>query len=93
MMIREETDSDIEAIVGSLERYRDQRPELDLDLARIPGFHAAPPKDRREMVLTRLRERLFELSRRNRLIYFRPTLQTLNLTLAINHRPGRYVGM
>ena len=73
---------DLEAIVASLERYRDQRPELDLDLARIPGFHAAPPRDRREMVLTRLRERLFELSRRNRLLYFRPTLQTLNLTLA-----------
>ncbi|HYG35828.1 MAG TPA: DUF4011 domain-containing protein, partial [Clostridia bacterium] len=29
-----------------------------------------------------LRDRLFEISRRNRLIYFKPTLQTLNLTVA-----------
>ena len=34
------------------------------------------------MIQSRLRDRLFEISRRNRLIYFKPTLQTLNLTVA-----------
>jgi predicted DNA-binding WGR domain protein len=34
------------------------------------------------LIQSHLRDRLFEISRRNRLIYFKPTLQTLNLTVA-----------
>ena len=34
------------------------------------------------MVLGKLRERLFEISRRNRLLHFRATMQTVNLTHA-----------
>ena len=33
-------------------------------------------------MLAKLRERLFDISRRNRLLHFRPTLQTVNLTQA-----------
>lgn len=73
---------DLEAVIRSLEAYRDQQVDLELDLARIPGFHRAELTDRRALVLARLRERLFEISRRNRLLYFKPTLQSLNLTFA-----------
>lgn len=73
---------DLPSLIRSLERYRDQDLDLELDLARIPGFHAADLRGRSQLVLGRLRERLFEVSRRNRLLYFKPTLQTLNLTFA-----------
>jgi predicted DNA-binding WGR domain protein len=73
---------DLPAIVRSLEGYREQNTELDLDLTRIPGFHDTDVKNRRQAVLSRLRERLFEISRRNRLLYYKPTLQNLNLTFA-----------
>ncbi|MBN1609864.1 MAG: DUF4011 domain-containing protein, partial [Polyangiaceae bacterium] len=73
---------DLGAIIRSLESYREQDVGLDLDLSRIPGFHESDAKDRRHVVIARLRERLFELSRRNRLLYYKPTLQSLNLTFA-----------
>lgn len=73
---------DLEGVIRSLERYRDQEVDLELDLAQIPGFHAADLKGRRKLVLGRLRERLFEITRRNRLLYFKPSLQTLNMTFA-----------
>jgi hypothetical protein len=73
---------DLASVIRALETYRDQDIELDLDLARIPGFHDSDLKGRRRILLARLRERLFEISRRNRLLYYKPTLQTLNLTFA-----------
>ena len=73
---------DLAGIVSALERYRDQDVSLELDLARMPGFHDQDVRTRRQIVLTRLRERLFEISRRNRLLFHKPTLQTLNLTFA-----------
>ena len=79
---RHQRAQDLASVIRSLERYRDQEVDPGFDLTRIPGFHGADPKGRSRIVLSRLRERLFEISRRNRLLYFKPTLQTLNLTLA-----------
>ena len=73
---------DLAAVIRALEGYRDQDVGLDLDLGAIPGFHDADTSGRRPLVLARLRERLFELSRRNRLLYYKPSLQSLNLTFA-----------
>ena len=73
---------DLNAVVESLARYREQDAGLEMDLSAIPGFHDADVSGRRRMVLSRLRERLFEISRRNRLLYFKPSLQSLNLTFA-----------
>ena len=67
---------DLASIIDRLETYRDQ--PLDLDLAAIAA--TAPVADRRSAVLGVLRDRLFDLSRRNRLIWFRQTQQSLNLT-------------
>jgi predicted DNA-binding WGR domain protein len=71
---------DLPGIIRRLETYRDQ-PD-DFDLARLEGFDRAKPSERRRLVLTRLRDRLFDPTRRNRLLYFRPTQQTLDLTVA-----------
>ncbi|MGW1344797.1 AAA domain-containing protein [Kribbella sp. NPDC002412] len=65
---------DLRSLIEQLENYRDQ--PLDFDVGAITQGVA----DRRTAVLRALRDRLFDLSRRNRLINFRPTAQTLNLT-------------
>ncbi|WP_460846676.1 DUF4011 domain-containing protein, partial [Nocardioides ultimimeridianus] len=68
---------DLLDVTERLRTYRDQ-PE-DFDLERVLGEGSA---DRRTVVLEHLRERLFDLSRRNPLLYFRSTGRTLNLTQA-----------
>jgi hypothetical protein len=65
---------DLHSLIEQLENYRDQ--PLDFDVEAVVRGVA----DRRTAVLGALRDRLFDLSRRNRLINFRPTAQTLNLT-------------
>ena len=72
--------ADLTAIIARLETYRDQA--IELDLSQIPGFSDAGMKARRRLLQERLRERLFEISRRNRLLYFKPSHASLNLTVA-----------
>ncbi|WP_328996453.1 AAA domain-containing protein [Kribbella sp. NBC_01245] len=67
---------DLRSLIDRLEDYRDQ--PLDFDLAAITERET----DRRAAVLTALRHRLFDLSRRNKLVQFRHTAQSLNLTEA-----------
>ncbi len=76
---RHERATDLDVLAQRLEGYRDQPGGLDIEraLARATGA-----KDRRAAVLTHLRDRLFDLSRRNRLIHFRPTQASVNLTVA-----------
>ncbi|MBI2931334.1 MAG: WGR domain-containing protein, partial [Planctomycetes bacterium] len=73
---------DLPGLLRTLENYRDQAIDVAVDLARIRGFKEKAATDRRRTLLERLRERLFEISRRNRLLYHRPTLNSLNLTIA-----------
>jgi predicted DNA-binding WGR domain protein len=72
----------LEVVVQRLRRYRDQTADYEVDFTRLKGFRESAPIERGQILLTHLRNRLFEISRRNRLIHFKPTLQTLNLTLA-----------
>jgi len=51
-------------------------------LGAAEGFKESAITGKRRLIQSHLRDRLFEISRRNRLIYFKPTLQTLNLTIA-----------
>lgn len=76
---RRRRSQDVGWLAQRLENYRDQ--PLDLDLAEVTaGLQARA--DRRRAVLTVLRDRLFDLSRRNRLLYFRATRQSFDLTEA-----------
>ncbi len=72
----------VDVVVQRLRRYRDQTADYTVDFTRLKGYRESAPTDRGKIILTHLRNRLFEISRRNRLIHFKPTLQTLNLTLA-----------
>ncbi|MBW8756737.1 MAG: DUF4011 domain-containing protein [Burkholderiales bacterium] len=74
---------DLPSLIRRLETWRDQPRELSLEqtLARgsTPADGAAA---RRRAVHVHLRDRLFDLSRRNRLLHFRPTQATVNMTVA-----------
>ncbi|WP_241027261.1 AAA domain-containing protein [Variovorax sp. RKNM96] len=76
---RHERARDLPSVIRRLETYRDQ--PLDLGLDRI-----APAKDgagqRRQAIRVHLRDRLFDLSRRNRLLHFKPSQTHVNLTVA-----------
>ena len=66
-------------MISRLRNYREQVTELDFE--RLQGFKESGLSGKRRLIQSHLRDRLFEISRRNRLIYFKPTLQTLNLTV------------
>lgn len=76
---RHERATDLAGLAQRLEDYRDQPLGLDVERA-LAG--ASGTRGRRTAVLTHLRDRLFDLSRRNRLIHFRPTQASVNLTVA-----------
>lgn len=70
---------DITSLAERLDSYREQ--PVDFDLALVPGATAGPIPGRRAAIQTALRDRLFEINRRNRLVYFSPTQQSVNLTV------------
>ncbi len=76
---RHERATDVGSLARRLETWREQPASLDVErvLAEAEG-----PASRRTVVLEHLRNRLFDLSRRNRLLYFRPTQANINLTVA-----------
>lgn len=71
---------DLPSLIRKLETYRDQ--PVDIDLSSLPGLQAGTKKDKRAIIQTHLRDRLFEVSRRNKLLYFKHTQSTINLTIA-----------
>jgi hypothetical protein len=73
---------DLSALLRTLENYRDQDVDFDFELARTPTFASADRHGKRALILSCLQQRLFEISRRNRLLHFRATTQILNLTWA-----------
>src|SRR6185312_9787816 len=77
---RHQRAGDLRSLIRRLETYRDQ--PVDLSVAKLPGFASATPRDRRTLIKTHLRDRLFEVSRRNRLVYFKSTQSSVNLTVA-----------
>ncbi|MBI5160606.1 MAG: WGR domain-containing protein [Micrococcales bacterium] len=71
---------DLPALMRALAGYREQELGGVVDPERLAGFRTASHQGRRGIVLAHLRQRLFEITRRNRLIYFRPSLGAVNLT-------------
>jgi DNA polymerase III delta prime subunit len=79
---RRQRPQDVAALLHTLENYRDQDVDFEFDLARMPNFAAADRPGRRAVILSCLQQRLFDLTKRNRLLHFRATMQTVNLTWA-----------
>lgn len=76
---RHERATDLADLARRLETYRDQPVALDVEKVLAASQGTA---GRRGAVLSHLRDRLFDLSRRNKLIHFRPTQSSVNLTEA-----------
>jgi len=73
---------DLAQVISRLENYREQAVDFDPGVFSRKEFKDSPLAGKRRLIQSHLRDRLFEISRRNRLIYFKPTLHTLNLTIA-----------
>jgi predicted DNA-binding WGR domain protein/DNA polymerase III delta prime subunit len=73
---------DLYDIISRLEHYRDYDPEKQTDLSQVAGWVHKDLKDRESFILHRLRNRLFDTSRRNRLLYYKPNLRFVNLTVS-----------
>ncbi|HEV2481849.1 MAG TPA: DUF4011 domain-containing protein, partial [Puia sp.] len=71
---------DLYDVISRLEHYRDFDPEKQADLSQIPGWVDKGPTERDGIILNKLRNRLFDISRRNRLLYYKPNLRLVNLT-------------
>ena len=71
---------DLRLLVNALENYREQKVDLDFELAKIGDFANKDDRTKQAVVLRKLRERLFDVSRRNRLLHFQPSVQSVNLT-------------
>jgi hypothetical protein len=71
---------DLNAVIETLTDYR--RAEADDFEDRLADLEAiTDPDERRRQTQQYLRNRLFEISRRNRLLYFRETMGSANLTV------------
>ncbi|MDA1163592.1 MAG: AAA domain-containing protein [Planctomycetota bacterium] len=73
---------DVAALFRALQNYRDQTVSFDVEMSRISGFETRDIKGKQQVVLAKLQERLFEISRRNRLLHFTPTSLSVDLTQA-----------
>ncbi|MEA5666245.1 hypothetical protein VA603_01660, partial [Stenotrophomonas sp. MH1] len=76
---RHDRSTELDSLATRLRTWRDQPDVLDVAraLSGVSGLAS-----RRGAVLSYLRDRLFDLSRRNRLLFFRPTAGSVNLTVS-----------
>lgn len=73
---------DLREVIGRLKSFRNYNPEQTIDLTTIEAYRHSPLAGRKQVVLQKLRSRLFDTSRRNRLLYFKSNMRFLNLTVA-----------
>ena len=73
---------DLGHIIFQLENYQNYDPENELDLTKIDEFSSKDISTRRNYVLDKLKNRLFDLSKRNKLLHFKENLNFINLTVS-----------
>lgn len=76
---RENRWKDLNEIIEKLQNYRDYNPETEYDLSSLID---AKVQNKNQFIHEKLRNRLFDNSKRNRLLYFQPNLKFLNLTVS-----------
>jgi predicted DNA-binding WGR domain protein len=79
---RSRRSQDLYDVIRRLEHYRDYDPEKQTDLSQVAGWVHKELKERDAFILNRLRNRLFDTSRRNRLLYYKPNMRFVNLTVS-----------
>ncbi len=73
---------DLYDIIDRLVHYREYDPEKQTDLSKVAGWVNKELKERSQFILNKLRNRLFDTSRRNRLLYYKPNMRFVNLTVS-----------
>ncbi|MHA4809261.1 AAA domain-containing protein [Flavitalea flava] len=79
---RNKRTQDLYDAILRLHHYRDYDPEKQTDLSKVAGWMNKELKERDAFILNRLRNRLFDTSRRNRLLFFKPNMRFVNLTVS-----------
>ncbi|MFM2358024.1 MAG: hypothetical protein RLY16_16, partial [Bacteroidota bacterium] len=79
---RHKRTQDLYDVLHRLQHYRDYDPEKQTDLSSIPGWVNKALTERHQLILNKLRNRLFDTSRRNRLLYYKPNARFVNLTVS-----------
>lgn len=72
---------EISEAIERLKFYREYREELVTDLTRMALYRDQSEK-REHFIFRKLKSRLFDLSKRNKLLYFKPNMRFLNLTVS-----------
>jgi superfamily I DNA and/or RNA helicase/predicted DNA-binding WGR domain protein len=73
---------DLYDVIQRLENYRDYDPEKQIDLTQVAGWKIKEISNKGQFILGKLRNRLFDTSRRNRLLYYKPNMRFVNLTVS-----------
>lgn len=81
-LYREDRISNLEEVITKLNNYREYNPENYIDLTQADGFKNIDISERSTWILSKLKNRLFDISRRNKLLYFRENASFMNLTIA-----------
>ncbi len=71
---------DLQEAIHRLENYRDFDPEKQTDLAQVAGWVTHDRSEKQQFILHKLRNRLFDISRRNRLLFYKANSRFANLT-------------
>lgn len=79
---RARRNADLYDIIFRLKNYRDYNPEKQVDLSNVTGWVNKEISSRHQYILTKLKNRLFDTSRRNRLLYYKPNARFVNLTIS-----------
>lgn len=79
---RKKRSRDLNEVIEKLKNYRDYNPEKEIDITSLEGFKTQDISTRNKWILNRLKSRLFDISRRNRLLYFKASARFLNLTVS-----------
>lgn len=74
--------SDLQEIIQRIKHYRDYNPERRADLSKLKALENGKAVDRKTWILSKLKNRLFDTSRRNRLLYYKPNTRFVNLTVS-----------
>ena len=72
--------NNLDAVIQFLRNYKEQDAGIDIELLQIEGFEDKELHDKQQIILNKLQQRLFDISKRNRLYHFRPNMQSVNLT-------------
>jgi predicted DNA-binding WGR domain protein len=79
---RQKRSRDLYDIIHRLRNYRDYDPNKETDLSNISGWVNKELKERSQFILSKLRNRLFDTSRRNRLLFYKSNMRFVNLTVS-----------